>query len=66
VLSSMQMVAEGVNTADSGRALARRTGVEMPITEEVYRILFRGKDARKAVNDLMTRDAKAETCRKKR
>jgi len=60
VLDSMEMVAEGVNTADSGRALARRTGVEMPITEQVYRVLFKGKDPREAVNDLMTRDPKPE------
>lgn len=60
VLDSMEMVAEGVNTAESGRALARRTGVEMPITEQVHRVLFGGKDPRKAVNDLMTRDPKPE------
>jgi len=60
VLDSMEMVAEGVNTADSGRALAHHTGVEMPITEQVYDVLFQEKDPREAVNDLMTRDPKPE------
>jgi len=61
ILDSMEMVAEGVNTADSGRDLARRTGVEMPITEQVHGVLFEGKDPREAVNDLMTRDPKSES-----
>jgi glycerol-3-phosphate dehydrogenase (NAD(P)+) len=60
VLSSMEMVAEGVNTAESGRALGRDRKVEMPITEQVYQVLFEEKDPQQAVNDLMTRDAKAE------
>ena len=61
VLDSMEMVAEGVNTTDSGRALARREGVEMPITEQVYSVLFEGKDPRAAVMELMTRDPKPES-----
>jgi len=65
VLDSMEMVAEGVNTAHSGRALARRTGVEMPITEQVHSVLFEGKDPREAVNDLMTRDPKSELVKMK-
>jgi glycerol-3-phosphate dehydrogenase (NAD(P)+) len=60
VLDSMEMVAEGVNTTDSGRNLAIENGVEMPITEQVYQVLFGDKDPREAVNALMTRDAKAE------
>jgi glycerol-3-phosphate dehydrogenase (NAD(P)+) len=61
ILDSMEMVAEGVNTTDSGNDLARRTGVEMPITEQVHGVLFAGKDPREAVNDLMTRDPKSES-----
>jgi glycerol-3-phosphate dehydrogenase (NAD(P)+) len=64
VLDSMEMVAEGINTTDSGRALARQLGVEMPITEQVYGVLFEGKDPRKAVNELMTRDPKSEIVKK--
>jgi glycerol-3-phosphate dehydrogenase (NAD(P)+) len=54
------VVAEGVKTADSAYALARRVDVETPIIDEVYASLYRGKDPRQAVRDLMTRDAKPE------
>ncbi|MFP4057335.1 MAG: NAD(P)H-dependent glycerol-3-phosphate dehydrogenase [Candidatus Brocadiia bacterium] len=60
VLASMEQVAEGVRTTRSVRALARRHGVEMPITEQCYRVLFGGKDPRRAVDDLMRRAAKDE------
>lgn len=60
VLDSMVMVAEGVRTTRSAYDLSLKLGVTMPITEEVYRILFEGKEPRKAVYDLMTRDPKAE------
>jgi glycerol-3-phosphate dehydrogenase (NAD(P)+) len=60
ILSEMEMVAEGVNTTKSARLLAKAKGVEMPITEQVYQVLFTDKDPRKAVNDLMNRGAKAE------
>jgi glycerol-3-phosphate dehydrogenase (NAD(P)+) len=60
VLDEMEMVAEGVWTTKSAVALAEKHGVEMPITEEVYRVLFRNKRADRAVRDLMRRDMKAE------
>lgn len=60
ILGSMTMVAEGVRTTESVHSLAKREGVEMPIAEEVYRILFEEKDPKLAVRDLMTRDLKAE------
>ena len=58
--ANMQMVAEGVRTTASVRALARRYGIEMPITEAVYAILFDGKQPVDAVQELMTRSAKHE------
>ena len=60
ILSSMVMVAEGVNTTKSVHDLSRRLGVEMPITEQVYRVLFEGKDPLVALRELMTRDLKSE------
>lgn len=60
VLSEMVMVAEGVKTTKSAFDLSRIMGITMPITEEVYRVLFEGKEPKKAVYDLMTRDPKAE------
>ncbi|GAB4153967.1 MAG: NAD(P)H-dependent glycerol-3-phosphate dehydrogenase [Planctomycetota bacterium] len=60
VVSSMEMVAEGVTTADAVVALARRHGVEMPICEEVRKVLFENKKPFEAVHDLMTRELKRE------
>jgi len=56
----MRMVAEGVKTAESAYRLSRKLGVAMPITEQVYLVLYEDKPARQAVVDLMTRDLKAE------
>jgi glycerol-3-phosphate dehydrogenase (NAD(P)+) len=60
IQASMRMVAEGVPTTIAALQLARRYTVEMPITEQMYQVLFEGKDPRQAVTDLMTRDAKGE------
>jgi glycerol-3-phosphate dehydrogenase (NAD(P)+) len=60
ILAGMRMVAEGVKTTESAYRLARRLGVDMPITEQVYRVLYEDKSPKQAVLDLMTRDLKAE------
>ena len=60
ILGSMEMVAEGVRTAKSAVALSQQTGVEMPITREVFAVLYEGKSPRQAMHDLMTREAKPE------
>jgi glycerol-3-phosphate dehydrogenase (NAD(P)+) len=59
-LDKMVMVAEGVETAKSAYALARRYKIEMPITAEVYKTLFEGKPVKEAVRDLMLRESKPE------
>lgn len=56
----MSMVAEGVRTTDSVHQLADRHGIEMPITEAIYAILFEGKKPQIAVDELMTRAPKRE------
>jgi glycerol-3-phosphate dehydrogenase (NAD(P)+) len=61
VLAGMTMVAEGVRTVAGVRELARSLGVEMPLTEQVYSILFEGRPASEAVEALMARAAKSET-----
>jgi glycerol-3-phosphate dehydrogenase (NAD(P)+) len=53
-------VAEGVRNAKSARELAKRLGVEMPITETVYRVLYEGVSPRDAVTALMRRETKPE------
>ncbi len=60
VLSGMTMVAEGVRTSRSAVELSRRTGVPMPISEQVYSILHEGKEVREAVTELFSRALKRE------
>jgi len=60
ITSAMTMVAEGVKTAKSAYALSKRHAVDMPITQQVYEILYEGKEPKAAVKDLMTRTLKAE------
>lgn len=60
ILSEMNMVAEGVKTARSVHDLAAKLGVEMPICQQVYRVIYEGKSTRDAVSELMTRDLKPE------
>ncbi len=60
ILSTMRMVAEGVKTAQSVYNLSRRIGVEMPICEEIYRILYEDLPPLEAVQRLMTRELKQE------
>lgn len=60
ILDEMTEVAEGVRTTRSAYELAQREGVEMPITCEVYKILYEDKPASQALKDLMQRDLKRE------
>ncbi len=60
ILKEMVMVAEGVKTTKSAYALSQKYNVEMPITEQVYQILFKVKDARDALKELMLRGPKEE------
>ena len=60
VLSSLGQVAEGVTTTVAARELARRYGVEMPITDMTYQVLFEGLDPRRAVAELMLRAPRHE------
>lgn len=60
ILGEMRMVAEGVKTTESAYNLAKKLGVEMPIIEQMYQMLYQDKPAREAVLELMTRNLKAE------
>lgn len=60
ILGAMRMVAEGVKTTLSAFQLADKLGVDMPITRQMYEILYTGKDPRQAVTDLMMRELKPE------
>src|SRR5207244_2297827 len=60
VLSSMRMVAEGVKTARSTVALARKLDNEMPIAEKMYSVLYEDLKPQDAIDDLMERKLKEE------
>jgi glycerol-3-phosphate dehydrogenase (NAD(P)+) len=60
VLAGMSQVAEGVKTTKSAHDLAQRLGVEMPITDAMYRIVYEDQPAREAVHALMGRAPKHE------
>jgi glycerol-3-phosphate dehydrogenase (NAD(P)+) len=53
-------VAEGAYTVEAAVALARQHQVEMPIAEQVYAVLYQGKDVRASVVDLLARSSKDE------
>jgi glycerol-3-phosphate dehydrogenase (NAD(P)+) len=60
ILTKMYDVAEGVPTSKAAREIARKLKIEMPITEEVYSVLYEGKDPFKAITQLMQRELKNE------
>ena len=59
-MKEVQMVVEGVYSAKAAKQLAEKYQVEMPIVEEVNKVLFEGKSAKAAVMDLMLRDKTVE------
>lgn len=60
ILEEMEMVAEGVKTTRSAKALAQKHKVEMPILEQVYKVLYEDKPCAEAVQTLLSRDQKEE------
>jgi glycerol-3-phosphate dehydrogenase (NAD(P)+) len=60
ILSSMTGIAEGITTTVAALKLASELDVEMPIAEQVFRVLFKGLDVRQAVSELMVRELKHE------
>jgi len=60
ILGEMKQVVEGVKTAKSAKDLSKKIGVEMPICDQIYAILYEGKNPKAAVLELMTRQPKAE------
>jgi glycerol-3-phosphate dehydrogenase (NAD(P)+) len=60
ILQSMRMVAEGIGTTAAAVELARRVGVEIPITEQMHAVLYQGRAPRDAIRELMQRRLKEE------
>jgi len=60
LISKMRMVVEGIPTTQAAYRLSLKYKVDMPITKEIYLILYKNRNSRKAVKDLMTRSLKEE------
>ena len=60
IIRKMEMIAEGVATTKSVYDLSRKIKIEMPITNEVFNVLYKNKSPLHAVDDLMTRERKHE------
>jgi glycerol-3-phosphate dehydrogenase (NAD(P)+) len=60
ITSAMKMVAEGIPTTKSAYECARRLGIDTPIIDQVYALLFEGKPPVQAMHDLLERDQKSE------
>jgi glycerol-3-phosphate dehydrogenase (NAD(P)+) len=60
ILAGMNSVAEGVKTTRAGHDLANKLGVDMPLCDAIYRILYEDKPAREAMVELMRRELKSE------
>jgi len=60
IITKMYDVAEGVPTSKAAREISRKLKIEMPITEEVYSVLYEKKDPFKAISSLMQRELKNE------
>lgn len=60
VLDNMGMIVEGVSTTKAALELAQTRGIEMPITEAIYDVLYNGKAIRTVLKDIMLRDGKVE------
>jgi glycerol-3-phosphate dehydrogenase (NAD(P)+) len=63
ILDESRFVAEGVKTARATKQLADRHSIEMPITAEMYRVLYEGESPPVAIQRLMSRSLKAENRR---
>ncbi|MBN2119987.1 MAG: NAD(P)-dependent glycerol-3-phosphate dehydrogenase [Candidatus Omnitrophica bacterium] len=60
IINEMKMVAEGITTVKSGFTLSKKLKIDMPITRQVYLVLYQNKKPLMAVKDLMSRPLKAE------
>jgi len=63
ILNDAKFVAEGVKTARAAKELAERHHIDMPITAEMYRVLYENESPPKAIQRLMSRSLKAEAAR---
>jgi glycerol-3-phosphate dehydrogenase (NAD(P)+) len=60
ILNQTKSVAEGVDTAESAYQLSLKYNIEMPIVEQVYKVIYEDKDPVLTVKDLLSRSLKSE------
>ena len=60
ITEDMETVAEGIDTSKSAFLLSKREGVEMPIIQRIYQVIYEGKSPKTAVGELMLREKKSE------
>lgn len=60
ILKPMRTVAEGIGTTAAAKTLALKVGIEMPITEQMYAVIYEGRAPREAIRELMERRLKPE------
>ena len=63
ILAETRLIAEGVKTSKSAKELAEKHSIEMPITTEMFRVLYENEAPRAAIQRLMSRSLKAEAAR---
>ncbi|HEX8153961.1 MAG TPA: glycerol-3-phosphate dehydrogenase, partial [Thermoanaerobaculia bacterium] len=63
ILRESRLVAEGIRTSKSAKELAERHSIDMPITTEMFRVLYENESPRNAIQRLMTRSLKSEAAR---
>lgn len=56
----MGMIVEGVATTNAAMELSQQLGVEMPITQAIYQVLYENRDIKTVAKDIMLRDSKVE------
>lgn len=62
IIDNQKNVVEGYYTIDATHNLSKKLGVDMPITEELYRIIYEGKDLKTSLQDIIRREFKEEDC----
>jgi glycerol-3-phosphate dehydrogenase (NAD(P)+) len=60
IIDSQKNVVEGYYTIDAAHNLSKKLGIDMPITEELFKILYEGKDIKTSLQDIITREFKEE------
>ncbi|OPY78961.1 MAG: Glycerol-3-phosphate dehydrogenase (NAD(P)+) [Syntrophorhabdus sp. PtaU1.Bin058] len=60
IIGHQKSVVEGYYTVNAAYSLSKRLGIDMPITEELYRIIYEGKDIQASLQDIISRDYKEE------